>query len=604
MTTSKVFISILLFVPLLVFTQTGPGGVGTTDGSSSLEFWYMAEEENYTNGDLVDTIFDRSGNGRTATALGGERPTFTATTAGANNLASLSFNLNDELEAAYVGNSNETMTLGMVMNYNTDGGLNVALQHGGRNTIGVSSTGFYTDFVGGSNHTSSTSATSNWFYHAKTFDGAGPSGLDYFANNTNTDNFTYTIENRSSNTWIGGHGSGGGTGWNGGIAEAFKFSRILNSAEQTIIANYLSAKYDIGLTNNDIYVQDDGANGDYDIDVAGIGRIDASNLHDDSQGTGILRILNPSGLGNNEFLIWGRDNNSLNATETIDVPTGVDARFASVWRASEVNTSGGSIDVGNIDLRFDLSGLGSITLSDLRLLVDTDNDGVFTDETIGTGGIISGATALGGDVYAFTGVAAIEDGLRFTLATANATQTPLPIELLDFSAASLNNQYVKLTWQTAAEINNAFFTIERSNNGLDWKATQTIDGAGNTSTIRNYDAIDREPYSGLSYYRLKQTDFNGQYSYSNLVQVRIKLDETSELKVYPNPTADQITILGKNLRKEELRIYNVFGQDVTSLSLQIGADQSRLVLDLSALSKGMYFLKTKATDNPIRLLVQ
>ncbi len=91
----------------------------------------------------------------------------------------------------------------MVLSYNSDPGLNVVIQHGGRNTMGVSGTDVYTDFVGGSNHTSTTTATSTWAYHSKTFANTGANRLQFYEDNTNTDSFTHTIENRTSNTWIG-----------------------------------------------------------------------------------------------------------------------------------------------------------------------------------------------------------------------------------------------------------------------------------------------------------------------------------------------------------------------------------------------------------------
>jgi len=100
-------ITILFFIAFGIFptlkAQTGPGGIGTNDGTSNLEFWYMAQDENYTDGDLVDTIFDRSGNNRTIVAATTERPQFTFATAGANNMASLLFDGDGELEAVYPG---------------------------------------------------------------------------------------------------------------------------------------------------------------------------------------------------------------------------------------------------------------------------------------------------------------------------------------------------------------------------------------------------------------------------------------------------------------------------------------------------------------------
>lgn len=215
---------ILLFLPFIGISQTGPGGVGSNDGTLNLEFWYMAEGEGYSNGDLVGSTLDKSGNGRTLTAVGGERPTYTLSKVGANNRASLSFSLNQELETTYQGNSNENMSFGAIASYINNGSNNIIIQHGGRNTMGARSDHFFADFVGGVDQISSTVATSNWFFHHKTFANTGTNRLQYYLNNTNTDSFTHNIESRVSNTWGGGHGTGGGIGWNGSIAEVYKLA--------------------------------------------------------------------------------------------------------------------------------------------------------------------------------------------------------------------------------------------------------------------------------------------------------------------------------------------------------------------------------------------
>lgn len=186
-------------------------------------------------------------------------------------------------------------------------------------------------------------------------------------------------------------------------------------------------------------------------------------------------MLNPSNLGNDEYMIWGHNNGDLEASETTDVPGIVKARLDRVWRVSEVNESGITVDVGGVDIRWDLTALGAVTASDLRLLIDTDNDGVFLDETA-----ISGATSLGGGIFEFSTVSGVTNNLRFTLGTINTGQTPLPVELVYFDASISDNKTVNLIWQTASEVNNNFFTIERSRNSIEWEIISVVKGAGNT----------------------------------------------------------------------------------------------------------------------------
>ncbi len=183
----------------------------------------------------------------------------------------------------------------------------------------------------------------------------------------------------------------------GDFTEILLFNTYLNESQHIIISNYLSAKYGLTLTSNEIYSQDNVSAGNFDHEVEGIGRINATDFHDDAQGSSIVRIMNPTNLDDNEFLIWGHDNAPLGTFNSTDFPPSLEGRLQRVWRVSEINKSTSSAaDVGNIDMRFDLANLGSVTASDLRLLIDTDNDGIFADETP-----ISGATLVSGSVYEF-----------------------------------------------------------------------------------------------------------------------------------------------------------------------------------------------------------
>ncbi len=94
----------------------------------------------------------------------------------------------------------------------------------------------------------------------------------------------------------------------------------------------------------------------------------------------------------------------------------------------------------------------------------------------------------------------------------------LPVSLLYFNA-ELTESNVALSWSTASEINNDYFTVQRSGDGEVFENVSTVKGSGNSTQIRYYNFSDEKPYSGLNYYRLKQTDFDGKYSYSSLVAV-------------------------------------------------------------------------------------
>ncbi len=111
---------------------------------------------------------------------------------------------------------------------------------------------------------------------------------------------------------------------------------------------------------------------------------------------------------------------------------------------------------------------------------------------------------------------------------------PLPVSLTFFKAVPMPNS-VNLYWQTASEKNNDYFTIYRSADGDTFEPIGVVAGAGDSYTELNYSYIDYYPVDGVSYYLLKQTDFNGEVSYSEKIIVNNNVSEISCVKVYPNP---------------------------------------------------------------------
>lgn len=107
---------------------------------------------------------------------------------------------------------------------------------------------------------------------------------------------------------------------------------------------------------------------------------------------------------------------------------------------------------------------------------------------------------------------------------------PLPIELLSFTY-QIKNQHIILNWITASETNNDFFTIERSSDMQGWKALGNLPGAGNSNQRLSYQFSDIMPQEGISYYRLKQTDFDGKYEYFNPLVVKYNLVDQKDFKV-------------------------------------------------------------------------
>jgi hypothetical protein len=377
--------------------------------------------------------------------------------------------------------------------------------------------------------------------------------------------------------------------WNGDIAEVIMYNVAVNDAQRIIIANYLSAKYGHALAANEIYREDDAGRGNYDHEVAGIGRINASNIHNDAQGSSIVRISNPSNLGNNEFMFWGHDNGMLGAWGVGDLPSGVDGRLERTWRVSERNTTGTtSVNVGAVDMAFDLAGLGNVDPDHLRLLVDTDQDGSFSDEVA-----LDGAYNLSGTLYAFDGVTQLTDGVRFTLGTTDMGITPLPIELVVFQAELRSDNSVELLWVTASEWDNDFFTVEHSADLEVWTTVSMVDAVGHSNAMVEYAALDEHPTPGTNYYRIRQTDTDGTSTTSAVVAVQLGETPTMDIRLYPNPTTGPLNMLANC-------------QDERTFEVSVLDDQGRLVmvhdpgtgrtLDLGGLVSGTYILRVRCGD--------
>ena len=128
---------------------------------------------------------------------------------------------------------------------------------------------------------------------------------------------------------------------------------------------------------------------------------------------------------------------------------------------------------------------------------------IWTDE--GNGGT-SGDTLVGTMITAGT----VNNFSPFTLASTDA-KNPLPIDLLSFDS-EWTDGVVNLDWVTSTELRNDFFTVERSLDLIFFETVVTVPGAGNSNVELSYSSIDETPYSGTSYYRLKQTDYNGEHS--------------------------------------------------------------------------------------------
>jgi len=187
----------------------------------------------------------------------------------------------------------------------------------------------------------------------------------------------------------------------------------------------------------------------------------------------------------------------------------------------------------------------------------------------------------------------------------NATLTssgPLPIELLSFTGKKADKT-VKLHWSTATERQNAWFEVERAEDGIAFSAIGKVKGAGDSQSTLDYELLDAAPKPGTNYYRLKQTDFDGQFTYSPVVTVQF--DGPGGFRLFPIPVKDQLSLQldEPDAFESQWMVYNALGQLV--LSGILPEEQSSLDLNVSDLAPGMYWLqRTSGRARSSRMFVK
>ena len=403
----------------------------------------------------------------------------------------------------------------------------------------------------------------------------------------------------------------------GDITEIIAYNtHNLSQSDRNKIESYLAIKYGVTLDENRAssstnfdYVSSSGTTiwpgttdasyQPYHHDVAGIGRDDPSGLlqlqsksANDDSGTGDTTYVTiaTTSLENGRFLVWGNDGAAMeneNNTEFDNVS--VSARLNREWRVEQIGV------LANLSVTFDVStvsgpsGVGSSDLNQMRLMLDADGD-------FSTGASYYSPTSTDAvnKTVTFSNVDFTSDGEYFTLGSTE--EGSLPIKLISFDATVTNENEVNLTWSTAQEINNSFFTIERSKDGRAFEEIAFLDGAGNSNEILDYHYLDREPLIGKSYYRLKQTDFNGQFAYSGIEKVEVYAEGSFEMKLSPNPThpGAKLDVLYKAGTDGDINlvIYSYTGATLLERTVSVRTGDNSIEVNTDVFgSSGIYFVR-------------
>ncbi len=175
---------------------------------------------------------------------------------------------------------------------------------------------------------------------------------------------------------------------------------------------------------------------------------------------------------------------------------------------------------------------------------------------------------------------------------------PLPVTLLSFNV-NCQDEEINLNWVTTTEINNDFFTIEKSTDAINWEIITQVNGAGNSNQIISYSYNDNNASNELVYYRLKQTDFDGDFEYFDINAVNCQNNST--VSIYPNPAANNFTteLTGKEGDVFLITLYNAIGKQVIQQKVELLTNSTKEKITTNALPNGMYSIKVEQNNNNI-----
>ncbi len=177
----------------------------------------------------------------------------------------------------------------------------------------------------------------------------------------------------------------------------------------------------------------------------------------------------------------------------------------------------------------------------------------------------------------------------------------LPVELISFEAEKEKSS-VKLSWTTASEINNDYFTIEKSSDGFNYIQIALVNGAGTSSFANSYYFIDLNLFNGISYYRLTQIDFDGTKVIFPPIAIRCKEEDRDGIVILQNPFINEIKF--STLQTEPTKIFiclfHLDGKVVFNESRSIKANTLYLIDNLEKLAPGTYFLQFRKNDQIVQ----
>ena len=188
----------------------------------------------------------------------------------------------------------------------------------------------------------------------------------------------------------------------------------------------------------------------------------------------------------------------------------------------------------------------------------------------------------------------------------------LPIELLEFNAKK-EGKRVRLTWTTSVEVNNDFFTVQKSGDGYNFSALEKVKSKGNNGNSNKpitYTAFDLTPLPDVNYYRLKQTDFDGKDKYHKITSIKYTEPSSFSVNVFPNPNNGNFKVKLSGIESQSyllIELYDISGRIIDKKEIPASSENEEIEYTLrNNISNGIYFLKAIVNEQmfPFKVSVE
>jgi hypothetical protein len=182
----------------------------------------------------------------------------------------------------------------------------------------------------------------------------------------------------------------------------------------------------------------------------------------------------------------------------------------------------------------------------------------------------------------------------------------VPVQLISFTANLTNTKNALIQWTTTNEINNQSFVIEKSFNGNEFYAFDSVGAKNSITTVNQYSIVDHSIIENITYYRLKQIDKNGRLTYSNIIAVNPSNNNNNSVKAYPNPVTNHLNLLIHATRnnKAALMITDITGRIVLHQQLEVIKGNQNKLVNVSQLTAGSYYLTVLLNNEKITQKIQ